>query len=134
MANLGSPSRVRAHAPATAIGRTAELGIHFGGAGVECTVVKTLFRWLQIPEFAAAYRAARRDVFSRSIGQLQQAATAATVTMLKIMVDEIAPPACRVRAADTVLSHSLRSLEAVTIQALAFRVANISSGWPRMEV
>ena len=43
--------------------------------------------------------------------------------MLKIMVDEIAPPACRVRAADTVLSHSLRSLEAMTIQALAFRVA-----------
>ena len=34
---------------------------------------RTLLRWLKIPEFAAAYREARRLAFGQSIAQLQQA-------------------------------------------------------------
>jgi len=38
---------------------------------------KALLRWLQVPEFQAAYRKARRDAFSQSIARLQQATSAA---------------------------------------------------------
>jgi hypothetical protein len=37
----------------------------------------TLLRWLKVPEFQTAYRDARREAFSQSIGRLQQGASAA---------------------------------------------------------
>ena len=49
-------------------------------AGIGTT---TLLRWLQMPEFDAAYRKARRDAFSQSIARLQQASGAAVSTLLK---------------------------------------------------
>ena len=71
----------------------------------------TLIRWMQIPEFAAAYREARRAAFGQSIARLQQASTAAVSTLLKIMVDPNAPASVRVRAADSVLDHSRQAIE-----------------------
>ena len=38
---------------------------------------QTLIRWMKLPEFETAYRAARRAAFSQSISRLQQASTAA---------------------------------------------------------
>jgi hypothetical protein len=73
--------------------------------------VKTLLRWTKSPEFAAEYRAARREAFSQALVRLQQAATAAATTLLKVMLDPNAPAACRLRAADTVLSHALKAME-----------------------
>ena len=63
----------------------------------------TLVRWLQMPEFQAAYREARRTAFSQSIARLQQASSAAVSVLVKIMVDPDAPTSSRVRAADVVL-------------------------------
>ena len=63
---------------------------------------KTLWRWLQIPEFQTAYRKARREAFSQSVARLQQASVAAVTTLLKVMVDTDAPAASRVRAAECV--------------------------------
>ncbi len=51
---------------------------------------KTLFRWLQIPEFDADYRKARRDSFRQSVARLQQASSAAVTTLLKLAVDQSA--------------------------------------------
>ena len=48
---------------------------------------RTLLRWLQLPEFGAAYRKARRAAVSQSAARLQQATGAAVSTLLKIMVD-----------------------------------------------
>jgi hypothetical protein len=84
--------------------------------------VKTLLRWLQIPEFVSAYRQARRDAFSQSVARLQQASSAAVTTLLKIMVDQSAPPSCRVRAAGTVLDHAVRAIESEDLEA---RVAEL---------
>jgi hypothetical protein len=84
--------------------------------------VKTLLRWLKTSEFVGAYRAARREAFSQCIVRLQHAATAATSTLLKIMLDDNAPPACRVRAADTVLSHASKAIEIEDVEA---RVAEL---------
>src|SRR5215469_4739426 len=65
----------------------------------------TLLRWLRDPEFDAAYRQARRAAFGQSIARLQQGASAAASTLLKVMVDASSPASCRLRAADSVLGH-----------------------------
>src|SRR3974390_3168833 len=72
---------------------------------------RTLYRWLQEPDFNAAYRNARRAAFSQSIARLQQMSTAAVSTLGKVMVDSNAPAASRVRAADCVLNHAAKALE-----------------------
>ena len=78
---------------------------------------KTLLRWMKLPEFQAAYREARRAAFGQSIARLQQATSAAASTLLKIMVDATAPPSCRLRAADSVLSHAAKAIEIEDIEA-----------------
>ena len=72
---------------------------------------KTLLRWMQVPEFEDAYRKARRDAFSQCVARLQQASSAAVSTLLKVMVDPNSPASTRVRAADSVLSHSAKAIE-----------------------
>jgi hypothetical protein len=78
---------------------------------------RTLLRWLKIPEFAAAYREARRQAFGQSIARLQQATSAAAATLLKIMVDPSAPASVRVRAADSVFNHAAKAMEIEDIEA-----------------
>lgn len=77
---------------------------------------RTLWRWLQLPEFQAAYRTARRDAFSQSIARMQQAASAAVSTLLKVMVDPNSPASSRVRAADCVLNHAAKAIEIEDIE------------------
>src|SRR4051794_5680210 len=72
---------------------------------------RTLIRWLQNPEFKIAYHKARRDAFGQATARLQQAAGAAVMTLLKIMVDANAPASTRVRAADSVLDHGAKAIE-----------------------
>jgi hypothetical protein len=82
----------------------------------------TLVRWQKDPQFEAAYREARRLAFRQSISRLQQASSAAVTTLLKIMVDPMAPHSTRVRAADSVLDHSAKAIEIEDIEA---RVAEL---------
>ena len=77
----------------------------------------TLTRWLRIPEFQAAYRAARREVFFQSVSRLQQASSAAVSTLMKVMVDGNAPAASRVRAAHCVLDHAANGMELEDLHA-----------------
>jgi hypothetical protein len=81
---------------------------------------QTLLRWLKVPEFDKAYRAARRAAFSQSTARLQQSTGAAVSTLLKIMVDASTPPSVRVRAADSVLDHAKQAIE---IEDVEVRVA-----------
>ena len=83
---------------------------------------RTLLRWLQLAEFNAAYRRARRAAVSQSVARLQQATSAAVSTLLKVMVDPNTPASTRVRAADSVLDHSAKSIEIEDIEA---RVAEL---------
>src|ERR1700682_4997141 len=78
---------------------------------------KTLLRWLQLPEFARAYREARRAAFSQSIARLQQASSAAAATLLKVMLDPNSPASTRVRAADSILGHATKAIEIEDIEA-----------------
>src|SRR6202522_2982499 len=83
--------------------RHDEEGARGGGIGTT-----TLLRWQKQPEFQQAYRAARRAAHAQSIARLQQAASAAVSTLLKVMVDANTPASTKVRAADSVLNHSAK--------------------------
>jgi transposase-like protein len=77
----------------------------------------TLLRWLQLPEFKNEYRKARREVVSQTTARLQQAMGAAGTTVLKLMTDANVPAAVRLRAAECVLDHGLKSVEMDEIDA-----------------
>jgi hypothetical protein len=77
----------------------------------------TLLRWQKKPEFQKAYREARRAAHSQSIARLQQATGAAVSTLLKVMLDPNTPASVKVRASDSVLDHSAKSIELEDIEA-----------------
>jgi hypothetical protein len=84
--------------------------------------MRTLMRWLKLPEFQAAYREARRTAYSQAVAKLQQGATAAATTLLKVMLDQTTPASVKVRAAECVMSHSSKGIE---IEDVEFRVAEL---------
>jgi transposase-like protein len=83
---------------------------------------KTLLRWMKEAEFQTAYREARRSAYSQAVAKLQQGATAAATTLLKIMLDQGTPASVRVRAAEAVMNHSSKAIEIEDIEA---RVAEL---------
>ena len=85
---------------------------------------RTLYRWMCIPEFQAAYREARRNSFSQAIGLCQRATPVAVNVLAKIMSDPTAPYTSRVAAAIAVLKFGRESLE---IDDLAARVAALET-------
>src|SRR5450755_4070536 len=78
---------------------------------------RALYRWMNEAAFDAAYRAARRAAFAQSVGRLQQASSAAVSTLLKVMVDPGTPASTKVRAADSVLAHTIKAIEVDDIEA-----------------
>jgi transposase-like protein len=76
----------------------------------------TLLRWMQIPEFKVAYREARWASVSQANARLQAATGAAAATLLKLMVDQNVPAACRLRAAECVMNHANKSIELEDIE------------------
>ena len=77
---------------------------------------RTLYRWLNEPEFEAAYRKARRAAFGQTIARLQQGSTAAATLLLKMVVDAQAPASTRVRAADIILDKAAKAIELEDIE------------------
>jgi hypothetical protein len=77
----------------------------------------TLWRQMQKPGFAGAFRQARRQAVSLSVARLQQATGAAVATLLRVMTDREAPASSRIRAADMVLQGAFRGMEIEDIEA-----------------
>ena len=78
---------------------------------------RTLWRWLQDPEFQAAYREARRAAFGQAVARLQQGTSAAATTLLKTMIDTNTPASVRVRAAEAIFNHAAKAIEIEDIDA-----------------
>ncbi len=102
--------------------------------------VATLLRWQKLPEFQTAYREARRAAFGQAVARLQQATGAAVSTLLKVMVDPNTPASTKVRAADSVLDHSAKSIEiedidarVAALEAATASGAKPSQSWGRYE-
>ncbi len=77
----------------------------------------TLLRWQKEPEFQAGYREAKRAAYAQSIARLHQMSSAAVSTLGKVMVDPTTPPATKVRAADSILNHTIKAIELEDIEA-----------------
>jgi hypothetical protein len=78
---------------------------------------RTLYRWLNEPDFDAAYRQMRRTAFGQSAARLQQASGAAVSVLLRVLTDPATPAAVKVRAVDSVLDHAATSIEIEDIEA-----------------
>src|SRR3984885_14692995 len=92
--------------------RNVEEAARAAGVGV-----RTLLRWMKLPEFQNAYRQARREAFGQAIARLQQGTAAAATTLLKIMIDASTPVSVRVRAADSIFNHAAKAIELEDIEA-----------------
>src|SRR5262249_45144903 len=73
----------------------------------------TLHRWLHLPEFQAAYRAARRDVEEAAIGRLQQAAGKAVEALERNLTCGHAGN--EIRAALGVLDQAVKAVELIDL-------------------
>src|SRR5438132_9939660 len=74
-----------------------------------CVGETTLYRWLQLPGFRAAYRQARRELVDGAIGRIQ-AGTGVAVEALLEVARHGRRDGDRVRAAAILLDHALRGL------------------------
>ena len=81
------------------------------------TPVRTLYRWLKEPDFDEAYRKARSAAFGQSVARLHYLSGAAVSTLGKVMLDPATPPAAKIRAADSILSHTAKAVEIEDLQA-----------------
>ena len=72
---------------------------------------RTLYRWLEEPAFAAAYKKTRREAFKQAMGLTQRYAPVAVSTLAQITTDKTAPHSARVSAAQALLKFSRESLE-----------------------
>jgi len=61
--------------------------------------LKTLKRWLRIPEFLEEYRRARWEVAEQGYARAQQNTGLAVAVLLKLMAAESTPASSRIRAA-----------------------------------
>ena len=61
--------------------------------------LKTLKRWMLLPEFIEEYRRARWEVVEQAYARVQQNTPAAASVLLKLMVDPATPASSRIRAA-----------------------------------
>jgi hypothetical protein len=72
---------------------------------------RTLRRWLNQPEFKAAYREARRVTMEQALGLTQRYAAAAVNVLAKVMTDPATPASSRVSAASNLLKFGRESVE-----------------------
>ena len=84
--------------------------------------IRTLIRWMKLPEFQKDYREARRAPFGQAIARLQQGTSAAATTLLKLLIEPGAPATVRARVADSIFNHAAKAIEIEDIEA---RVAEL---------
>ncbi len=91
---------------------------------------RTLYRWLRKPEFARAYREARREAFGQAIALTQRYAPLAVNTLAQVMMDDQAPTSSKVAAATTILRFGREGIE---LDDLAARVESLEQAAPQRE-
>jgi len=69
------------------------------------------------PEFAKAYREARRAAFGQDTARFQQASSAAVSSTLKIMLYQHAPASTKLRAAKLALTHGAKAIDIEDVEA-----------------
>jgi hypothetical protein len=83
----------------------------------------TLWRWLQLPDFQAAYRAARRQVVEQAISKLQGATKYAVATLGKNL--SCGNPAVEIRAAQIIIEQAIKGVELIDLQERVERLETL---------
>jgi hypothetical protein len=78
---------------------------------------RTLRRWKEKPEFAAALAAAQAEIFFATCNELRLLGTDATKALGQVLRNQKAPTPSRVRAAGLILSLLLRSHQTEVLEA-----------------
>ena len=96
----------------------------------------TLRRWLQRPDFAEAYQAARRQALAQTIGRLAQDSARAVGVLAEVMDNREAPPAVRASAAKALIELAMRGAELsdfaerlAAIEALVSQAMEAKTQW-----
>ncbi len=76
----------------------------------------TLYRWLQEPIFAGAYKAARGRLLEGTLTALQAASIRAVETLRAVLDDAVAKPGEKVSAARSILEFSLKAREVLEVE------------------
>ena len=71
----------------------------------------TVYRWLKLPHFLAAYRETRRQAVEKGLAQIQQASWAASTTLIRLLGAD--SDSVRLRAAQTILDQANKGVELV---------------------
>ena len=74
----------------------------------------TLYRWLKLPDFLAAYREARREVVEKAVAQMQQSSWAASATLIRLLGS--GSDSIRLQAARTILDQANKGLELIDFE------------------
>jgi hypothetical protein len=82
----------------------------------------TLYKWLQVPDFQAAYREARRQAISRATARLQQISSEAVEALWEIVADRGQQGASRVGAARVILDYAAKMTELEDLEARIARL------------
>ena len=85
---------------------------------------KTVYRWLQEPEFASSYRRARREAFGQAIALTQRYAPLAVNTLAGVMMDRKAGYSAKVTAATAMLRFGREGIE---LDDLAARIDTLEA-------
>ena len=94
--------------------------------------VATLKRWMQLPEFKAAYLQARREVVLQTNARIQQNSGVAASVLFKLMADPTTPASVRARTAQCILECANKSVELEDMEVrLAALEAAAASGQQR---
>lgn len=83
---------------------------------------RTMYRWLKMPAFAAAYRDLRREATQAAIARLQQASSSAADRLVKLLSSS--KPAVALQAARTILEFSIKAVE---MEELEQRIAALEN-------
>lgn len=91
---------------------------------------KSIYRWMDEPTFARAYRKARREAFSHAIALTNHYAPHAVNTLVKVMSDPSAGHSARVSASVAMLKFGREGIE---LDDLAARVEALEAAAARSE-
>jgi transposase-like protein len=95
--------------------------------------LKTLKRWMRLPEFIEAWRRARWEVVEQACARAQQNTGVATSVLLKLMADPATPSSSRIRAVLGIfdIARTALDLEVETRVAALERAAEESASYKR---
>lgn len=93
-------------------------------AAASCGISEvSLWRWMQLPEFQAQYRQARRQVVERAVSELQAATGEAVETLRRNLHCENA--AVEIRAAQIIIEQAVKGIELIDLQERLDRLESI---------